>query len=452
MKIIRKIVLLVALSLLLAGFASAKLDALSIEGTVTDSTGALVASGNIGAVIKEGAIVKWANANAATISNGIFEALLFGTGNYGTLGLSCGTTYTLHLMLNPLPALDQYYNLQKDTTLGGDWITPTTPSPGGFAFTACGGPLFRDDTLTTGYLVIQPQDTVQEGGELQLLGTASYGAIQLDNYQGNFRVHTLASGKNMQIIGGGLNVAGSTTTAGLTVSSPGITVSSGGMAVTGASTITGDTTIDGKVFASQWFRSKGTTGWYSEDYGGGWHMTDSVWVRSYTGKHVYTEGVMRGDGGLQVGDPLKFNVDTNGNVVASGSLTASSATITGTLTTNGAITSKSSRTYLRGFDNGFDSTGMHWIMTSGTEPNGNAIGLTYNSRDVQIGGALSVDGTLKISKLFIVNGRDACGACTDSNVGELVECGSGGDCDGWGLDWCHMTNKPTWSCVVNYAG
>ena len=70
----------------------------------------------------------------------------------------------------------------------------------------------------------------------------------------------------------------------------------------------GDITIPGKVqgktitatvdmntntiYASNWFRSRGTTGWYSEDYGGGWYMTDADWIRTYNGKGIATNGNM----------------------------------------------------------------------------------------------------------------------------------------------------------------
>lgn len=39
-----------------------------------------------------------------------------------------------------------------------------------------------------------------------------------------------------------------------------------------------------------WLRTTGSTGWYSESYGGGWHMTDSTWMRSYNDKPIYTAG------------------------------------------------------------------------------------------------------------------------------------------------------------------
>ena len=77
----------------------------------------------------------------------------------------------------------------------------------------------------------------------------------------------------------------------------------------------GDITITGKVqgktitatvdmntntiYASNWFRSRGTTGWYSEDYGGGWYMTDADWIRAYNGKGITTNGNMSIGGYIQ---------------------------------------------------------------------------------------------------------------------------------------------------------
>lgn len=50
-------------------------------------------------------------------------------------------------------------------------------------------------------------------------------------------------------------------------------------------------TCNGNVYIQNgWLRTSGATGWYSESYGGGWHMTDSTWMRSYNNKPVYTAG------------------------------------------------------------------------------------------------------------------------------------------------------------------
>ena len=53
------------------------------------------------------------------------------------------------------------------------------------------------------------------------------------------------------------------------------------------------------IYASNWFRSRGTTGWYSEDYGGGWYMTDADWIRAYNGKGITTNGNMSIGGYIQ---------------------------------------------------------------------------------------------------------------------------------------------------------
>lgn len=55
----------------------------------------------------------------------------------------------------------------------------------------------------------------------------------------------------------------------------------------------GDVTASGAAYASNWFRSYGATGWYSQSYGGGWYMSDPTWVRSYNDKNVYTGGEIR---------------------------------------------------------------------------------------------------------------------------------------------------------------
>lgn len=43
----------------------------------------------------------------------------------------------------------------------------------------------------------------------------------------------------------------------------------------------------GTIYTNNWFRSKGATGWYSEDYGGGWYMNDDTWIRNYGNKSLY---------------------------------------------------------------------------------------------------------------------------------------------------------------------
>lgn len=42
------------------------------------------------------------------------------------------------------------------------------------------------------------------------------------------------------------------------------------------------------VYLSNWVRTTGQTGWYSQTYAGGWYMTDTTWVRTYNNKAIYT--------------------------------------------------------------------------------------------------------------------------------------------------------------------
>ncbi len=53
------------------------------------------------------------------------------------------------------------------------------------------------------------------------------------------------------------------------------------------------------MYANDWFRSKGNTGWYSQDYGGGWYMSDDIWVRVYNGKSITTAGNLSIGGYIQ---------------------------------------------------------------------------------------------------------------------------------------------------------
>ncbi|MFJ6963091.1 MAG: shufflon system plasmid conjugative transfer pilus tip adhesin PilV, partial [Lactiplantibacillus plantarum] len=91
----------------------------------------------------------------------------------------------------------------------------------------------------------------------------------------------------------------------------------------------GDITIPGKVqgktitatvdmntntiYASNWFRSRGTTGWYSEDYGGGWYMTDADWIRAYNGKGITTTGNMSIGGYIQSNNIINTTYEYQSN-------------------------------------------------------------------------------------------------------------------------------------------
>ena len=48
--------------------------------------------------------------------------------------------------------------------------------------------------------------------------------------------------------------------------------------------------VTGDIYANGgWLRTSGNEGWYSESWGGGWHMADGAWIRSYGSKNVYID-------------------------------------------------------------------------------------------------------------------------------------------------------------------
>ena len=64
-------------------------------------------------------------------------------------------------------------------------------------------------------------------------------------------------------------------------------------------------------YANDWFRAKGSSGFYFQDHGGGWQMTDDTWIRAHGGKGVYTSGKMKADGGFE--GALHGRADSAGN-------------------------------------------------------------------------------------------------------------------------------------------
>lgn len=65
------------------------------------------------------------------------------------------------------------------------------------------------------------------------------------------------------------------------------------------------------VYTDNWFRSNGASGWYSETYGGGIHMSDATWVRVYGGKNFYCANDIAASGdisGYYSDERLKTNI------------------------------------------------------------------------------------------------------------------------------------------------
>ncbi len=50
------------------------------------------------------------------------------------------------------------------------------------------------------------------------------------------------------------------------------------------------------IYANNWFRAQGTSGFYFQDYGGGWNMQDATWIRAYNSKPILATGGIAGYG------------------------------------------------------------------------------------------------------------------------------------------------------------
>ena len=71
--------------------------------------------------------------------------------------------------------------------------------------------------------------------------------------------------------------------------------------MTGVGNINTSAAPAGTIYTNNWFRSKGSTGWYSEDHGGGWYMTDNTWIRNFGSKDVYLSNKLSVNGNAGIG-------------------------------------------------------------------------------------------------------------------------------------------------------
>lgn len=155
------------------------------------------------------------------------------------------------------------------------------------------------------------------GNVINIAGSMIYGDssnLALRSASGNVYLQTPsgASGSLVQVhnINGD---AGSTFTAGYLSATTGVW---GGSYINSAGSMSagGDITANGAVYASNWFRSYGNTGWYNQTYGGGWYMQDPTWIRAYNDKNIYTGGQVQA-GTIQSNGRLTANeyIDIGGN-------------------------------------------------------------------------------------------------------------------------------------------
>lgn len=130
-------------------------------------------------------------------------------------------------------------------------------------------------------------DGVYLGTSKAALGSTATGGIMLA-YGANPLYFYTNSLQRMKITGDGR--------IGINNDSPAYTLD-----VTGTGRFTSDLTAL-TVYSSNWFRSTGNSGWYSQTYGGGIYMTDVNWVRAYNNKGFRVqEGVGIGANSFIVG-------------------------------------------------------------------------------------------------------------------------------------------------------
>lgn len=58
------------------------------------------------------------------------------------------------------------------------------------------------------------------------------------------------------------------------------------------------------IYANNWFRSQGYSGWYNESFGGGIWMNDSNWIKTYGGKSFYCDNQIYSSNSIKMSDIL----------------------------------------------------------------------------------------------------------------------------------------------------
>lgn len=67
------------------------------------------------------------------------------------------------------------------------------------------------------------------------------------------------------------------------------------------------------IYANNWFRSQGNSGWFSESYGGGIYMVDTSWIRTYNGKGFYCDNQIYSSNSIRMSNIVLQNTDEINN-------------------------------------------------------------------------------------------------------------------------------------------
>ena len=234
-------------------------------------------------------------------------------------------------------------------------------------------------------------------GTIQTDGTVMGDLLRTSSNAGRIDNAGAITGTSLNVNGGNIQTSGNMSGGSATFSGP--------LAANGGITVDGNVVIDD---GAGWHRTYGNTGWYNGTYGGGWHMSDSTWLRTYGGKAIYSDNLIRADGG--------FQVDGKQIISADGS----------------QFFAQSSYGYFGADSNDmirFDNGGAAYMQLNGTWEyyfnNSNFRPYSNNVNDLGVNGA----------HWRRVYAREICygGTCTD--VADLGTGGGGGNCFTTTLSW-----------------
>ena len=90
------------------------------------------------------------------------------------------------------------------------------------------------------------------------------------------------------------------------------------------------------AYATDWFRAKGNSGFYFQDHGGGWYMSDNDWIRTWGSKALYVNNTIRS---------TNYQAMYGNTSVSAAKLESATTLVYGTDTSSNSI-----NTYLRGIN------------------------------------------------------------------------------------------------------
>lgn len=140
------------------------------------------------------------------------------------------------------------------------------------------------------------------------IGRASFGAVpyayETIQYQPGMNLR-ISQGSNQRLVfdADGVNKFGGGVSSNTNIDAQG--------------TVSGNVVSANESYAGNWFRVRGGGGIHWEQFGGGWYMGDSNWIRAYNDKSIYTGGEIRGgavtaSGRLSANDLQVGRVETEG--------------------------------------------------------------------------------------------------------------------------------------------